>query len=194
MNYNGWMTRVFAVVLAWSGSIVLSSCGAEPIVLDAFETSTAGDGDGDGDGDGHAWTDGEDDCAGPDDPAQCEELASAAITSVVLDPGADGIWSPGETLIATVTYASTGAFINYPAVVSQTDNSLVTVAWVSGDAFGVDPAQPVVYQVEFTADPTIAKGTVVGLRIAAANGLGQVTGCDCPAIVVDAWVGSTTIE
>ena len=68
------------------------------------------------------------------------------------------------------------------------------VAWVSGDAFGVDPNSPVVYEVEFHADPTIPAGTVVGLRIAAANALGQVTGCDCPDIEVDAWVGSMTIE
>jgi hypothetical protein len=152
------------------------------------ETETTGDTDTDGFGNG------EDACEGVEFE-ECTELGWADITQVVLsDADQDGAWSPGEALTATVTYASTGDFINYPALVAQADHPLVSVPWATSGFFGVVPGQPIEYEVVFEADPTLEVGTQVGLKIGAAVGLGQVTACDCPDVMVDAWIEFVTIE
>lgn len=158
------------------------------------ESETTGESETTDDTDTDGFGNGEDGCEGVEFD-ECTELGWADITQVVLsDADQDGAWSPGETLTATVTYASTGDFINYPAVVAQADHPLVSVPWATSGFFGVVPDQPIEYEVVFAADPTLEPGTQVGLKIGAAVGLGAVTACDCPDVMVDAWIEVVTIE
>ncbi|MCA9683952.1 MAG: hypothetical protein KC457_17255, partial [Myxococcales bacterium] len=107
--------------------------------------------------------------------------------------GDDQVWNAGEDLTVTVLIGA-DIDVNYPGIVSRTDNPQVTVNWQSDITYLVGSEFTYEAHAVFQAGPDMDPQTLVHLEVAASTAVGQVSACDCPDVDVDAWIGTFTIE
>ena len=158
---------------------------AEPDAgLDDGDVDAAGDASDDALGDAAAAGDASDDALGDGDVATSDTSAGPPPVYVTSwsaeESDGDGVWDPGEGIWITVVMDSDADYFNYPGVVLEDDQALVTYEDDFFVFYGIFAGEPLEALWLVTADASLATGTTVNFTASTSTLSCEDSGEECP--------------